>query len=324
MSVSDCEPLLKLSVIMPVYNAEKHIGEAVSSILNQTFGEFEFIIIDDCSTDSSYELLQCFAKDDGRIKLYRNIKNSKISYTLNRAMRIASGEYIARMDADDISLPERFSVQLEYLDNHRHVSLVGASVYYIDDSGNPVGCRDSICGSSLIESIIELRSPIAHPTWMFRRKEFEKIGGYREVVPAEDYDILLRLYSAGIRFDNVPEKLLKYRLSGVGTVFHAGLKQRKAFNYVLAIYKNKSPSRGDLFSESLFKKYTKTTVVAERLFKWSQVVFNKASRYRYDGRHMLSISLYIVACLLSFHQCQFIFRGFKSKMIIKSWTDKFT
>jgi len=318
MSVSNHEMPLKLSVIMPVYNAESHIEDAVSSILNQTFEEFEFVIVDDCSTDSSYALLQDFAKNDDRIKLYRNKKNSKISYTLNRAMKIASGEYIARMDADDISLPTRFSVQLQYLANHSDISLVGSGVYYIDDIGRQIGCRNSICGSSLIEKIIELRSPIAHPTWMFRRRDLEKIGGYREVVPAEDYDILLRLNFAGIKFDNVPEKLLKYRLSGTGTVFQAGLKQRKAFNYVLSLYRKKKSSGKELFSENLFMKHTQATTVSESLFKCSQSVFNMASRYKHEGRIVPAIFLYLLACILSFYQCQFIFRGFKSRAIIKS------
>ena len=302
---------------MPVYNAERHIEEAVDSILNQTFGEFEFIIIDDCSTDSSYELLQRFSEKDKRIKLYKNSKNSKISYTLNRSLSIASGKYVARMDADDIALPSRFEIQLKYLENNPETALVGASLFYIDGSNNPIGSRDSICGSSLINKIIEYRSPLAHPTWMFRKNVLEKIGGYREVVPAEDYDVLLRLHSAGIRFDNVPEKLLKYRISDGSTVLQAGLKQRKAFNYVLGLYRNKNYSSENGCSKASFVRHTKSTRMSENLFKASQIVFNKASRYKHGGSYILSIFLYFTACVLSIYQCQFIYRGFKSMKIIK-------
>ena len=306
-----------VSVIMPVYNAEKHVEEAVNSILNQTYKEFELIIIDDCSTDSSYKLLQTLAAKDERIKLYKNTKNSRIAYTLNRALSIASGEYVARMDADDIALPSRFDVQLRYLKNHPEIAMVGTGIYYIDDSGNIIGHRDSICGSSLIEKIIELRSPLAHPTWMFHKKELENIGGYREVVPAEDYDVLLRLHFCGIRFDNVPEKLLKYRLSHGNTAFQAGLKQRKAFNYVLGLYRKNSISNKDNYSNNSYMKHTKTTKISEELFRLSQIVFAKASNHKHSGNSLISIFMYVVACGLSFYQCQFIYRGFKSKMIIK-------
>ncbi len=305
-----------VSVIMPVYNAEKHVEEAVNSILDQTYGAYEFIIIDDCSTDTSFELLQNLAEQDKRIKLYKNKKNSRIAYTLNRALSIASGIYVARMDADDIALPSRFDVQLKYLNENPDVALVGASLFYIEDSGNPIGYRDSICGSSLIEKIIELRSPLAHPTWMFRKQEFEKIEGYREVVPAEDYDVLLRLLSAGIKFDNVPEKLLKYRISEGSTALQDGLKQRKAFNYVLGLHRNRKTLKDDHYSYQDFMRQIETTKISEDAFKISQLVFNKASKYRHGGNNIIAIFLYFFSCVLSFYQLQFIIRGFKSKIII--------
>ena len=106
----------KISVIMPNYNAWKYISEAIQSVLNQTFGDFEFIIIDDCSADNSWEIIQEFAKKDSRIIALRNAKNLMVCRTANRALDMVRSEFIARLDSDDVALPERFSQQLDFLE----------------------------------------------------------------------------------------------------------------------------------------------------------------------------------------------------------------
>ena len=115
-----------VSVLMPVYNVEKYIGEAIESILNQTFNDFEFIIIDDASTDNTVSVIEKFS--DNRIKLIRNETNIKLAASLNKGLRIAQGKYIARMDGDDISLPHRFQKLYEFLENNPSVDICGSAM----------------------------------------------------------------------------------------------------------------------------------------------------------------------------------------------------
>ena len=120
---------------MPVYNAEKYIVEAVDSILNQTYSDFEFIIIDDCSTDASYEILQSYAAKDNRIRLFKNDVNKKLPKTLNFGISQAKGKYIARMDADDISLPERFAKQIKFMESHPEIGVCGTWLVEFSKTG---------------------------------------------------------------------------------------------------------------------------------------------------------------------------------------------
>ena len=116
----------KISVVMPAYNAENYIREAIDSILAQTFRDFEFLIIDDGSTDHTVEIIRSYS--DSRIRLYQNERNMGVAATLNRGLDLARGEYIARMDADDISLPERFAKQAAYMDAHPDVAVCGSNI----------------------------------------------------------------------------------------------------------------------------------------------------------------------------------------------------
>jgi len=123
------EPLI--SVVMPVYNTEKFVAEAIESILAQTFTDFEIIIIDDCSTDKSWQIIQDFSEKDQRIVTIQNSENQGLARSLNKGLKIAKGQFIARMDADDISMPQRFEIQLDFLKNHPDVGVVGSTVKFI-------------------------------------------------------------------------------------------------------------------------------------------------------------------------------------------------
>ncbi|MDR2190698.1 MAG: glycosyltransferase [Candidatus Peribacteria bacterium] len=108
-----------VSVVMPVFNTKKWLGEAVEGILSQTLNDFEFIIIDDCSTDGSYELLQEYAEKDHRIQLYRNEKNFGVAFTKSRAIALSTTDYLASQDSDDSSFPERLQLQYDFLEQHK-------------------------------------------------------------------------------------------------------------------------------------------------------------------------------------------------------------
>src|SRR3989344_5781814 len=116
----------KISVLMPAYNARKYIGEAIESILNQTFKDFEFIIINDCSTDKTKKIIEEYANKDARIKLINNATNLGLTKSLNIGLKEARGEYVARLDADDVALPERLEKQYEFMEKNKETTLVGA------------------------------------------------------------------------------------------------------------------------------------------------------------------------------------------------------
>jgi glycosyltransferase involved in cell wall biosynthesis len=200
------------SVLMPVYNAERFVGEAVESILNQSYGDFEFIIIDDGSTDRSPEILRSHATRDPRIRLTSR-PNTGYLRALNEGLAQCHGEYIARMDADDVALPERLQRQIAFLDEHPECLMVGCGLLRIDADG------DLLCEEHLPESHEEIEArllravgAIGHPAAVIRRQSLVEVGGYREpYYGSEDHDLWLRLAEHG-RLANLPEALLKCRV----------------------------------------------------------------------------------------------------------------
>lgn len=198
----------KVSVLMPAYNAQDYIGEAIESILNQSFADFEFIIVDDCSTDKTWQIIKDYSKKDKRIKPFKNKKNSGVTLTLNNGLKKCSGEYIARMDSDDISMSQRLEKQISYMEKN-NIDVLGANIIFIDENGKSFGKRKY---SKNIKKTIKLESPLAHPTVVFRKKLIDKFGGYEpEFNSAEDYDLWLRLWLKGARISILNMFLLKYR-----------------------------------------------------------------------------------------------------------------
>ena len=127
---------IKISVVMAVYNGEKYLRSAIDSILSQTYIDFEFIIIDDCSTDNTANILESYT--DSRIQIIRNEKNLRLPASLNKGLKIAKGKYIARMDADDIAMPDRFEKQVKYLEAHQEVAVIGGSFQVFNEFGKDI------------------------------------------------------------------------------------------------------------------------------------------------------------------------------------------
>lgn len=203
------EPLV--SIIMGVYNAKDTIEYCIDSILSQTYSNWEFVICDDCSTDETYSILEKYAKQDARIKILRNDKNSRLAASLNRCLSVASGKYIARMDADDASLPERLKKQVEYLEAHPEIDLVGCARIIFDENGEQ-GIRRGIEYPNR-ESLLT-DSPFAHPTIMMKKSGYDALGGYNvsaQTMRAEDLDLWFRFFAAGYTGYNMDEPLYLYR-----------------------------------------------------------------------------------------------------------------
>ncbi|RKJ68083.1 glycosyltransferase [Roseburia sp. 1XD42-69] len=201
-----------ISVIMGIYNEQKqNAGKAINSILNQTERDIEFIICDDGSDKEFYNWLIKFCSKDNRIILLRNKQNLGLSAALNKCLSHAHGEYIARMDGDDISDKRRLEKQLQFLDSHPEYSLTGCNVKFIDSKG--------IWGERRLQEIPQNKdflytSPFVHPSIMIRKNIMDELGGYSEepyAVRTEDYELFMRLYAKGYKGYNLQDFLFFYR-----------------------------------------------------------------------------------------------------------------
>ncbi len=181
-----------VSIIMPVYNGQLYLRESIESILNQTFGDFEFIIIDDGSDDNTPKILDTYK--DKRIKRLRNDINQGVAKTLNRCLEVAQGEFIARMDADDISLPLRFLRQIMYLNEHPEVGVLGSSAQLIDEAGNFICVLPVPVTNTLISWKFLFNNCLIHTSVVFRRILLKKVGVYSENCKhGEDYDLWVKM-----------------------------------------------------------------------------------------------------------------------------------
>lgn len=201
-----------VSIITPAFNAEKTLREAVQSILNQSFTDFEYIIIDDASTDKTWSLIQELSADDKRIKTFRNERNVGIAGTRNRGLSLSQGKYIAWQDADDISMPQRLEKQINVLMASTGVGIVGGYLEFFNNSGVQSIRKYQTDDKDLRRTIFRY-SPVAQPAAMIRRECFDIVGEYDlEYPPAEDIEMSFRI-GTYFKFANVPEVLLKYRMS---------------------------------------------------------------------------------------------------------------
>jgi glycosyltransferase involved in cell wall biosynthesis len=200
-------PLPAISVLMPVHNSERFVREAIQSILAQTFTDFELVVIDDGSTDTSLHIIQSFS--DRRIVRLRNEANLGLPATLNRGISVARGQYIARNDADDLSQPRRLQDQFEFLETHPDTGLLGTAIQVIDSSGKAHRPGLFPTQNSVLQWRLLFSNPFAHSSVMYRRDLVRQLGGYRPMV-GEDHDLWLRI-SRQTSLANLPQKLIRLR-----------------------------------------------------------------------------------------------------------------
>ena len=202
---------------MPVYNSEKHLGEAIESILAQTFTEFEFIIVDDCSQDGSADIIREYQKRDTRIQLIQHEKNQGQAGARNRGIRAAGGDYVGAMDSDDISLPERLRAQVEYLKSNPDIGAVGVGTQKVNEDLSPRSAyRLRSSHASIVLDMLTGGIAIVRASMMVRRRFLLSSGGYitdREFDISTDSELTLRLlFETEIKFGNIIEILYLYRI----------------------------------------------------------------------------------------------------------------
>jgi hypothetical protein len=200
----------RVTVLMTVFNGERHLREAIDSVIGQTFGDFELLVVDDGSTDGTAALLD--AVSDPRVRVTRNDENLGLTPSLNRGLALARGALVARHDADDVSEPERLARQVAFLDANPEVALVGAWYRKIDDAGASLGERTLPMDHDRIRLALNFYCPFVHSAAAFRASVVREMGGYDEAfVYAQDYDLWSRLAVAH-RVANVGEPLVRYRV----------------------------------------------------------------------------------------------------------------
>lgn len=227
-----------ISVLLSVYNAEKYVSIAIESILDQTITDFELIIIDDCSTDTSWDICQKYAKQDSRIVAVRNKSNLGGCETLNVGLRLARGRYIARQDNDDWSYPYRLARQLEFMETHADVGIVGGSMEIMNENEQVIGKRIYNLTDSDIRKKIFRYSPFCHPLVMIRKSILDAAGEYdSQHAPADDYDLYFRIGKHS-KFANLNEILLKYRVVSTSLTNSRTKKMELATIKVRKLYQN--------------------------------------------------------------------------------------
>ena len=292
-----------VSVIIPTFNVEDYIEEAVKSILNQTYRNIEVIIVDDCSTDKTYEILSCLRNTDNRIRLSQNNINRKIAETLNTAWNLSKGEIIVRMDGDDVSAPDRIEHLVRFLETHPEISLVGTSMTSIDANGKVLGKTTHYSNESFLYSTRHLINPCSH-IWASRYEVYKVLKGYRNLPGVEDYDFLLRSYEAGFRISNIQSYYGYFvRIGRAGnTINTLGLLQRLRSKRVFTAHKNRL--RGKTFNEADILDI-KTMQIWTYLYDKSSVFLQRSILLRAQKKYV-SMCLWFICSLCSPHQLSYL------------------
>lgn len=205
----------EVTIVLPFFNADNTLATAVESILGQTFKSFELLMVNNNSTDESFSIAQQFAKKDSRVRLLNETKQG-VDHAMNCGMENARGRFVARMDADDVSHPERLEKQVRFLNENPHIGLVGSYVKYVPHNSRTGGFKrfvswvNSFHTSEEIERNRFVEIPLVNPTILFRREWFEKLGGCRQGDFPEDYEMLLRFLEGGVKMAKLPELLLEW------------------------------------------------------------------------------------------------------------------
>lgn len=229
------QPLV--SVIMSVLNGEAFLARAIDSIIAQTYTNWEFIIIDDAGDNAVAEILHLY--HDERIKVFRNDETKGLTANLNKAISIASGELIARMDADDISLPHRFEKQVKHLQQNQHLAGVAGFIEFIDEQNKPAGLWNldrKAYTIKKIKSILPYENCIAHPTVILKKDVLTKYKYNTNQKHSQDWDLWLKLFSDGLYIDKLNEIVLQYRVHRASVT--SIQKKKTAFEKKNETYRN--------------------------------------------------------------------------------------
>ena len=238
-----------VSVITPVYNREKYLVRCIESILEQTYSNFEFIIIDDKSSDNTLEIIKNYQLTDSRIKILENDKNLGATLSFNRGLDICQGKYVARMDSDDISLSDRLEKQVEIFESWNDLEVLGAGAILIDHNENEIGRRQFPSDFNKIKNILKTGVPVFDPSVMMCTSTLKEINGFdNRLAPADDYHLWLTLFKQKKIISNIDNYLIKYRLHDSNLSKVASREQLRKTFLALKIY-NSNFSTDEFFNQ---------------------------------------------------------------------------
>ncbi|RKM60698.1 glycosyltransferase [Butyrivibrio sp. XB500-5] len=243
----------QVSVVMSTYNEnEEYVREAMDSLVNQTFPDIEIIVvIDNPQNTELLDILREYESIDNRICVLRNDSNIGLAKSLNKAIAYSSGEYIARMDADDICEIDRIRIQYDYLIAHPDIDLVCSAVKRINEKGEVISTKNSVPkNDQMLMKSIRYGTVMIHPSVMFRKEAFDKVGGYNNYLAGQDLDLWIRMKESGAIFHYILEPLLFYRISQGNTTSSKSMIQGISARYCIDINR-----KGNCFSESDYLDY---------------------------------------------------------------------
>lgn len=243
-----------ISVVMSVYNGEEYLRDAIDSILRQTFTDFEFIIIDDGSTDQTLKIIKQYR--DSRIRLVSR-ENRGLIASLNEGIDLAKADYIARQDADDISMPTRFEKQFAYLKSHQETAVLGSSFSMINEKGQELAIFGVPCNDTDIKRALFFRNPLAHGSVFLNRRMILQLGAYPTGVgPIEDYELWARVFNHDRVFSAIPEVLYRWRhnLNGISSV-NTNQQAKLVRELQARLWVNKMPPKQNILY--IWKSYNK-------------------------------------------------------------------
>ncbi|MGA3161874.1 MAG: glycosyltransferase [Terracidiphilus sp.] len=302
--------MARISVLMPVYNVRNYVAEALSSIQSQTFADLEIVVVDDGSTDDTLQIVEQIASSDPRIHIIRVPHNLGLTFALNIGLLYCHAPFVARMDGDDIALPTRLEMQLRFLEENPGVALVGCASIQIDQFGRPIpGLRVARKPTEEdIPKIIFLNTPCLH-IWLARRELYDKLDGYREMRYSEDYDFLLRAWTAGYRLSNLAEPLMQIR-SWPGNTSSC-LEQRKAHYYIRRLCRERMKNSCDSFSKKEYDLIVKPGMLENIFFRLAY----KCAQRGLLVRHSLKPYVYLLlSAMLSPWQARYLFDSLRLKL----------
>lgn len=238
-----------VSIVMSIYNeSEEELIKSIDSVLSQTYENIELIIVNDNpARDVNQKVLAGI--NNAKVKIHHNEKNIGLVKSLNTALSLASGSYIARMDADDISRNDRIEKQLAYLKNGGF-DLIGSWIELINERDETIGEMTFPISCKCVDKTLKYGGCVAHPSWLAKREVYDTLKGYRLVPHCEDYDFLNRALINGFKLGNIPEKCLKYRLRETSVSV-----TNKTHQLVLRRYLSKNRARLDQISEEDISRY---------------------------------------------------------------------
>jgi glycosyltransferase involved in cell wall biosynthesis len=254
---------------MSVHNGERFLRDAVLSILGQTYQDFEFLIVDDASADTTPHILRELAIQDARIRILTNQTNLGLTKSLNLALKEARGKYIARMDADDVALRQRLEAQVTYLEMHSDIGVVGTGYEWIDEQGVVIGRPAVITQSNHLRRALPRTNPILHGSAMIRRELLDEVDGYDESYSrAQDYDLWLRLIRR-THFANLPQTLMQRRLA---KTMISIANEREQLRCAVRARMN-AIHRGDIPAHSLIYilKPLIASIFPQRIVRWTRI-----------------------------------------------------